>query len=141
MSVCFLVRCGLICSYTYERGCSSRCCVVGSIDCCRCRLFQYAETELGAQTRTPLSLSLGSFCPLASTSVSALFNFGQSSQCSEKMCDARRPYRLPSAQTPQALSKETAIPRSSRRPHTCLGAQNLTVEDLGHQATQDAVWM
>lgn len=39
-SVClFLVCCGLICSYTYERGCSRRYCR-GSIECCWCRLVQ-----------------------------------------------------------------------------------------------------
>lgn len=59
---------------------------------------------------------------LFTTSVSTLFNFMQSN--APRKCVA--PVDHSERRTPQApLSKETVIPRSSRRPHTCLGAQNL----------------
>lgn len=127
-SVClFLVRCGLICSYTYERGCSRRCCVgssvlqwrcvVGSIDYCWCRLvqsWQYCETGVSVQTKA----LLGPFYHLCLSLVQFY-----AEQCSEKMCGARRPLRAPKRH--RRYRKKTVIPRSSRRPYTCLGAQNL----------------
>lgn len=91
-SVClFLVRCGLICSYTYERGCSRRCCVGGGGGGVLCdqsivvgvggwsKAGSVVRLDSVFRQRRPLSRAWAFFRPLAPTSVSALFDSMQSS--------------------------------------------------------------